>query len=245
VITRTTIDIRAPLPTNESTPPSSSDPTATMANIYEWMENVGPPCYAPTSPPYMAPPAPSFMPSGMDPYTDDPMDQTNIDPSLTTMLDPTAPSTSVVTVPSHLVEASGKVLIYLTQVLKISESIKDENEEHANMESTAEELEELEPIPEEDPEPPIPYIIDGVQVDGSPRPTDVKEIIDLRRVGTNRKTFYLARSVEDIYYWFPARRTYRDPQLHRTIRKYFRKTRAEANRMKKRNTKKIEEWKGC
>lgn len=64
---------------------------------------------------------------------------------------------------------------------------------------TAEELETLEPIIEE-VESPIPSIIDGISVDKNPRPKEIKDVIDVRRTGTNRKTYYLTRSIDGIYY---------------------------------------------
>lgn len=39
----------------------------------------------------------------------------------------------------------------------------------------------------------VPSVIDGICVNASPKSGEIKEIIDLRRIGPNRQTFYLAK----------------------------------------------------
>jgi hypothetical protein len=165
------------------------------------------------------------------------VEATQIDPSLTTMMDPARTSgQTVITVPENLAEISSKVLIYLAQTVDIPETPKDVDQGPISERTfnTAEEMEILEPIAEGSPEPPIPNMIDGVCVNENPMPADIKDIIDVRRIGSSRKNFYLAKSVDGVYYWFPSRRTYRDRRLHKSIRAYRRKSRAEAARKKKR-----------
>jgi hypothetical protein len=68
---------------------------------------------------------------------------------------------------------------------------------------------------------------------------EIKDVIDLRRVGTHNKTFYLARTIDGVYYWFPTRRTFHDRRLQKSIRACRRKIQAEANRKKKHGTRKL------
>ena len=158
---------------------------------------------------------------------------------------PTISGRTVVTVPEQLAEISGKLLVYLAQIVDIPEISKEKDEGPTGemTSGTSEEMEDLEPIMKGSPEPPIPSMIDGVSVNKDPRSMEIKNILDLRRIDSSRKTFYLARTIDGIYYWFPSRRTYRDRQLHRSIRAYRRKSQAEVIRKKKHGVKKIEEWK--
>lgn len=225
-----------------------------MADIYRWLEDVRP-LYAPTSPP--------LGPTDENDFTDLPMDQfaslnidddgkayfnhpetTAVDPSLLMTMDPPMPPTSgqaIVTVPEHLAEATSRLLIHLAQITDTPKVIKTLDEESIGRITfnTAEEEEALRPITEGSPEPPTPSVIDGVYVNESPKSKEIKDILDLRRNGSSRKTFYLARTIGGIYYWFPSRRTYRDPKLHRSIRRYRRKARVEAARRKTHGVKKL------
>jgi hypothetical protein len=54
-----------------------------------------------------------------------------------------------------------------------------------------------------------------------PKPAEIKEIFDYRRVGRHsRKSYYLAKTIDGIYYWFYSPRTDRDPDLRRLISEY-------------------------
>jgi hypothetical protein len=128
---------------------------------------------------------------------------------------------AVVTVPGHLARASSKILIYLAQVLEIPDDAKDYETEE--MTFTAEEMETLEPI-DEDCESRAPSMIDGVCVNSSPRAREIENIIDARRVGTDRQTFYLAKSVKG-YYWFHTPRSTREPRLRELVGAYRRTSR--------------------
>ena len=131
-----------------------------MTDVYEWLESVDQPSYAPTSPP--------FGPMDEDPFVGILTDQTYfdaphtwnpsigqpqiyaesspIDPSLRTTLEPPAPTTvgrTVVTVPEQLAEVSSKLLIYLAQIVDVPEVPKEVDESSIG--------EALEPIIEEPP----------------------------------------------------------------------------------------------
>ena len=80
------------------------------------------------------------------------------------------------------------------------------------------ELEALEPIDEEDLELPAPSIIDGIRVNMNPRSKEIKQVIDLKRDGPNRQTFYLAKAIDGNYYWFHSSYTNRNCRLRRLIR---------------------------
>ena len=127
-----------------------------------------------------------------------------IDLFLYTMMEFPAPTTTertVVTIPEEFAETSSKILVYLTKVLDIPEIADEMGEESTGeMTFTAEELEALESITEEDSEPPIPNDIDGVRVNTNPRSKEIKEIIDLRHIGSHRRIFYLARTIDGVYY---------------------------------------------
>jgi hypothetical protein len=199
--------------------------------IYEWLRNAGQSSYAPTSPPYMV--DENFY---AEPLTDETIP---IDPSLISMMDPPLPPTSnqaIVTVPEHLAEATSKLLIYLLQTRDAPEGLKDsDGESIAKLTITTEdEMVTLMPIPEGSSETPLPDTINGVCVNTNPMGMEIKEVIDVERerIGTARRTFYLGRTINRNYYWFPARRTYRDRQLFKSIRSYRRKARKEATRQK-------------
>ena len=229
-----------------------------MTNIYEWLESVDQPSYAPTSPPFGPMDEDPFVGVLTDPtyfdasHTWNPsieqpqiyVESIPIDPSLRTMAEPPAPMTSgrtIVTVPEQFAEVSSKLLIYLAQIVDVPEISKDVDESSIGQVTfnTTEEMEALEPIVEEPPGSLTPNTIDGIYVNKNPMPVEIKDILDLRRVGYGRKTFYLVRTVGGIYYWFPSRRSYRDPQLHKSIRKYRRKSQTEAARKKARGAKKL------
>ena len=118
-----------------------------------------------------------------------------IDPSLATMTVPLAPTAlgqAVITVPEQLAEASRKALIYFAQTLEVPKVSE-------GMIFTMEELEALEPIVEE-VESFVPNLINGVCVNKDPQSTEIKNVIDLCRIGPSRQVFYLARTNEGNYY---------------------------------------------
>lgn len=163
-----------------------------------------------------------------------------IDPSLYTTTGPSAPTTldrTVVTVPEEFAEISSKILIYFAKILEIPET----SEETV---FTAEELEILEPIAEE-VELSVPSIIGGVCVNKEPQPMEIKEIIDIRRIGPRRQTFYLAITTEGDYYWFHIPRAERDKQLRQLIKDYRHESYAEVEERKARGAKKLRSGKNC
>lgn len=204
-------------------------------NIYEWLEGIGQPDYGPTSPPFMASPEPMDE----DIFAGIPMDdmphswnvsfqqsQTDggtipLDPSLHMMTGPPAPTTSsrtTVTVPEHLAKASSRILIYLAQTLEIPGSAKDWNEEPVEETAfTAEELEALEPVTEDDFESSAPSTINGICVNANPQAAEIEYIIDLRRIRPSRLTFYLAKTIKGNYYWFHSPQADRDRSLRKLI----------------------------
>lgn len=128
-----------------------------------------------------------------------------IDPSLHVMTELPAPTTFgriIITIPKQLTEISSKFLIYLTQIIDIPEVPKDSDEGSIGevTSDTSEEMEDLESIVEGSPKPPIPSMIDDVSVNKDPRSMQIEDILDLRRIGSSRKTFYLVRMVDGIYY---------------------------------------------
>jgi hypothetical protein len=232
-----------------------------MANIYDWLEDVEPVSYAPTSPPYMRSSEPTdenlFFGVPMDgiAFLDvNEYDNTNvdvpptwspqIDPSLATMVNPPAvtdPDQAVVMVPKEIVDASREILIYLTRIIEIPDSNEgsdDDSDDYSDnnldedpdegMTFTTEELEALEPIDEENPESSAPSIIDGVCVDRSPLSTEIQKVLDFRRVGPRRRSFYLAKTIDGLYYWFRSIRTDRDRRVRELVRDYRRKSRMES-----------------
>jgi len=145
-----------------------------------------------------------------------------IDPSLYTMTNfstTVAPGQSVITVPEHLAEASSRLLIHLLQIVEIPETVGDLDGGTAEGTIlTTEELEALEPVNEQEFEPVAPSAIGGIPVNTNPNSQEIKEIVDLRRIGPYRRTFYLAKSIDGNYYWFHAPRAERDHQLRELIR---------------------------
>ena len=209
-----------------------------MANIYEWLEDVDPPLRMPPNSSlepmdgilFAGPSTDSITPLDIDVagnmYPDAP-----IDPSLYSTANPlpfTTSGQSVVMVPEQLADVSSKILIYLAQVLELPEDPKASDEEETTF--TAEELEALEPIDEETFEFPVPNVIDGIFVNQDPTSANINDVIDHRRIGPDRKTFYLARTTDGIYYWFHSPHTDRDHQLRRLIGSYRRRYRAEVAR---------------
>jgi hypothetical protein len=230
-----------------------------MTNVYEWLENVQQ-SYAPTSPPFVL--EDSDVMSADDItildidendnahfnvphwYTQDVSPEQPCDDVEPFPIDPTlvalpAPEPTFVAIPEHLAEASSKMLIYLAHVLGAPEATMD-RKSAGDMTFTAEELEVLEPINEEDFGPPTPSIIGGICVNTNPRATEIADIIDLRRVGPDRQTYYLARSIKGGYYWFRSPRTDRDLQLRKLIGEY---RRAEVANNKTRGIKKLKSGK--
>jgi len=104
-------------------------------------------------------------------------------------------------------------------------SVPDE-ESTKEMMFTAEELEALEPINEENFNSPTPSVIDGININTNPRAKEIKNIVDIKRVGSNRQTFYLAKSIKGNYYWLCSPRAGRDLQLSRLIANYCHRSRA-------------------
>lgn len=234
-----------------------------MTNIYDWLDNTHQPSYAPTSPPFMFrngshltnDSTDDIMPLDIDEegnmYFDYPHAQSQsgfikqsqinaesalIDPALGAMTNLQMPSTSdqaTVTVPAHLVDVSRKILVYLAQVIEVPEVL----EEDTNF--TTEELEILEPIAEEDPGPTLPSVINGVCVNDSPLSIEIKDVIDLRRIGPSRQIFYLARTIDGDYYWFHIPRSERDHRLQQLIGEYRHKSRMEATERNVRERKEL------
>src|SRR6266496_500454 len=162
-----------------------------------------------------------------------------IDPSLATMTNPPAPTTlgqTIIMVPEQLAEASRKVLIYFAKVLDIPEISEDEEDEFAEETTfTMEELEALEPIAEEDLE--SPSFIGGICFNMNPKTTEIKDVIDMRRIGSDRRTVYLAKDANEKYYWFHPPRMNRDPHLSKLIGNYRRRSQAETTRRETRGIK--------
>jgi len=167
-----------------------------------------------------------------------------IDPTLVSLMEPpTAPTSdqTVVTVPRHLAEASTRILIYLSQIIEIPEDAKDMDNEPITDETTftAEETETLESIDEEGSEPFSPTVIDGIRVNQDPMPMGIREVLDLRRIGPDRQSFYLARTINGTYYWFHSPYAYRDRHLRKVIGEYRRKTRVETPKDQTRGVKRL------
>ena len=159
-----------------------------MANVYEWLENI--------DPGLIAPPAPTLEPQEEDFFMGEPMDQImplDIDESGNMYFDmPRTMESSVrmtsgraaVTVPEHLAEASGRILIYLTQVLEISEDPEEQDDEEATLveEGTTitEEARALEPIDETEFKITAQNVIDGIRVNQNPKSMEIKDVIDFK-----------------------------------------------------------------
>lgn len=230
-----------------------------MTDFYEWLENARQLSYAPTSPPYMGPSiaddptdqiASLDIDDGDNMFIDAPyalqqdahpeqsttfVESLPIDPSLTIM-----PGRTAIMVPEHLAEDGSRLIIHLLRTMEKSEDVNviDDNV-MKEMTFTAEELEILEPIPEEDFGPPIPSAIDGICVNMNPHPTEIKDVIDFKRTGRERRTFYLAKSSTGSYYWFCSPHTECDDQLAELIKDYRRKSRTENVARKTRGVKKL------
>jgi hypothetical protein len=215
-----------------------------MTDFSSWLEGI-PLSYAPMSPPYIGPdfgdiPTNQITPLNIDEecnlyfdlpgstqrLTEEPLP---IDPSLTI----TQGSTAVM-LPEHLAEDGSKLIIHLLRVLELpreGENANDEPTEDVDEMTVTEELEALEPVPEEDfDEASVPSAINGIRVNQHPRPTDIKRIIDFRRAGPDRRSFYLARSLSGSYYWFCSPRAERNLHLGWLIGEYRRRSKAAAGR---------------
>jgi len=68
---------------------------------------------------------------------------------------------------------------------------------------------------------------------------EIQEIIDVRRIGPSRQTFYLATTTEGDYYWFHVPRAERDRQLQQLIGDYRHKSHTEADNRKVHGVKKL------
>lgn len=216
-----------------------------MAEIYEWLEGLGQPPEPMNEDLFEGVPMGEVIPLARDedgngyfdvphawgehfePQIDD--EPIPIDPSLHVMTEPPAPTfgQAVVTVPEELAEASSNLLVYLIRILEIPATASMDEESTERMTFTAEELEILEPIIEEESESIIPDEIDGVRVNTNPKSKEIKEIIDFRRIGPNRRTFYLAKASDGRYYWFRSPCTDRDWQFRKLIGDYRHKSRLE------------------
>jgi len=184
---------------------------ATMTDIYEWLGNV--------NQPYGMPHTPFLEPGDRMLDDDDPMEpitlcdvdtagntyfDMSIDPSLYDMTGPSAPTTSsqtFVMVPEEFAEASGKILVYLAQVLEVPEVMEESDKEEA-----------------------IPKNINGIPVNLDPQPEEIKEIIDLTRIGHDRHTYYLGKSIHGKYYWFHSPYAARGRHLRQLIGDYRHKS---------------------
>src|SRR4030095_6039841 len=177
-----------------------------------------------------------------------------IDPSLTI-----TPGSAAVMLPEHLAEDGSKLIIHLLRVLEIPRDDEAPNDdptenddpmenddpaenddltENENVEMTStEEFEALELIPEEDFES-IPNTINGIRVKRHPHPADIKDVIDFRRVGLDRRSFYLAKSASGNYYWFCSSYMERNLQLGRLIGEYRRRSQS-ADGRRARGVKKL------
>jgi hypothetical protein len=210
-----------------------------MPNVYDWLDDMDQTHGAPPEPMdgnhFAGIPAEEITPLDLDEdgnmyfeYSQADDESLPIDPSLYMATDHTAPTTSrqtIVMVPEHLAGISSKILVYLAQVLEVPETDEDMDEGSiGRMMFTAEELEDLKSITEEDFEPSIPNNIDGVHVNRNPETTEIEDMIDIRRVRLDCKTFYLTRSIDGIYYWFHPSLAGHDQPLHRLIRDYRRKS---------------------
>lgn len=239
-----------------------------MANIYKWLENVHPPSSppAPSLEPmdidhFAGVPTDQITLCNIDEdgntYFDVPNawrssveqpeayieplwagnESASIDPSLT-MMDPSIPPPrNSVTVPDHLTEVNTKILIYLAKVLKVPKDLT--NESTTGWTFTAEELEALEPVPEEDYALSTPSAIDGICVEPEPQLANIESVIDVKRVGSDRQTFYLAKDTNGGYYWFHPPRAKRDLRLNKLIEDYRHRARADITGRKSRGIKRL------
>jgi hypothetical protein len=214
-----------------------------MANIYDWLEDTEPISYAPTSPVWTA-----YEPTEGMSYAEDPMDPMifhntggndnmpptwiPIDPSLSIMANASAPADPVQdtdTVLERLIDNSNRILVCVTQILETAR-LTAPNGSAAEPTFTAEELEILAPIPEEEPEPAIPGTINGLCVNMNPQAAEIECIIDSKRIRPSRQTFFLAKTIRRSYYWFHSPHANRDHSLSELIGEFRRNARNRANR---------------
>jgi len=143
-------------------------------------------------------------------------------------------------IPEYLAEASNKILIYLTQVLDISEISKDVDERSVEgMTFTTKELKALESITKNNSEPFIPNEIEDIRINISPRPKEIKEIIDLRRIDLDYRIFYLVKDMNEKYYWIHLPHMNHDLHIRRLIKNYRRKSQVEIIRKETRGIRKL------
>lgn len=181
-----------------------------MNEIYEWLENVDQTLNIPPEPMdeslIAGIPMDEIMPLNLDEnnthfeYPQIDTETFPIDPALY-RIHPSAPATfgqSIVIVPEEFAEATSRLLIYLVQTIEVPNDAEIPNTGEA-----------------EDPE--SPSVIDGVRVCSNPKSKEIKEIIDLRRFGYDRRTYYLARTRQGTYYWFHSPLIERDRRLRDLI----------------------------
>jgi hypothetical protein len=152
-----------------------------------------------------------------------------IDPALHSSSEFPTSGLAFVTVPEQSAETSSRILVHFVQILEAAETAEGQNEGIPSEPTfTAEELEALEPIVEEDPKPNLPSIINGICVNIHPRSKEIKEVIDFRRIRPHHQTFYLAKTVNGDYYWFHTPYAACGRCLQKLIGDYRRKLRKEA-----------------
>jgi hypothetical protein len=218
-----------------------------LASAYGLPQGTPPEVYAPTSPAgsltsHIAFDNPYVDHQSPPPYTPQanitPVDS-NVHPSINATINPVLSANGVtdtlqtgysaVMVPNHLVEATGRILMYLVQIVEMPEvpQVMDANanEQSGGLMATEQEIAELESIPESDHDPTLPRTIDDIRVTANPRPREIAELIDFKRAGPSRRAFYLARTKADNYYWFSTPRTERSSRLNKLIGDYCYKAR--------------------
>ena len=83
---------------------------------------------------------------------------------------------------------------------------------------------QTEVMEESDKEEAIPKNINGIPVNLDPQPEEIKEIIDLTRIGHDRQTYYLGKSIYGKYYWFHSPYAARGRHLRQLIGDYRHKS---------------------
>lgn len=155
-----------------------------------------------------------------------------IDPSLTTTMNGSAPAIPIqgtTTILEDLVESNKQILLCLTQLLETSRRPIAPDRSVTEPMFTAEKLEMLASIPEEELEPAIPSIINGLCVNANPRAAEIEYIIDSKRIRPGRQTFFLAKTTRNSYYWFHSPHADRDHSFRELIGEFRRNARDRAD----------------